>query len=387
MLALRVAPRRVPVVAPVVARLSELAAQAWHRWFLDRHAEFWAGELGLGSLTQMQARVVETIDETADTRSFVLAPDRRWPGHRAGQFVPVEVEIDGVRVRRCYSISSGASSSGASSSGASPPRARRITITVKRVPGGKVSSWLHDRVRPGHVVTLGAPAGDFVVADPGPGPARPLLLVAGGSGVTPIIAILRDLEARGALRDVTLLHAARTDADAIFGRQLAAIAGRHPSLRLIAHRSSTHGRLDAALLRRHVPDLADREIYGCGPAGLIELVTDAAAGAPVHHERFVAPHPRPRVGDGDGAAQPVTVRLRGRSLPLAGAAPLLVELERAGERPAAGCRMGICNSCRCRKQRGTILDLTTGAVSSEPDQEIRLCVSVARSDLELDLPL
>src|SRR5512135_1400356 len=87
-----------------------LAETAWQRWFLDRHTEFWLGELGLTwSATELRARVVEIIDETADTRTFVLAPGRRWPGHRAGQFVPIEVEIDGVRVRRCYSISSGAS--------------------------------------------------------------------------------------------------------------------------------------------------------------------------------------------------------------------------------------------------------------------------------------
>ena len=375
MLALLATPRRVPVIA----RLSELATAAWHHWFLDRHAEFWAGELGLPSLTQMQARVVDVIDETADTRSFVLAPDRRWPGHRAGQFVPIEVEIAGVRTVRCYSISSGASA----------PRARSIAITVKRVPGGKVSNWMHDHVRPGHVVMLGAPAGEFVIAEPDAHvPARPRLLVAGGSGITPIIAIVRDLERQGALRDVTVVHTAHTDADAIFGRELATIARQHPSLRLIAHRSArsaTSGRLDRALLHRYVPDLAEREIYVCGPSGLIDLVTglvtDVAPRTPIHHERFVAPAAPTRTA----SAEPVTVQLRGRSLPIAGAAPLLVELEEAGERPAFGCRMGICNSCRCRKKSGTVEDIRTGAVSSEPDQEIRLCVSIARSDLELAL--
>ncbi|MDQ3336565.1 MAG: iron-sulfur cluster-binding domain-containing protein [Myxococcota bacterium] len=343
--------------------LLELATAAWHNWFLDRHVAFWRGELGLRS--QMSARVVEIIDETPDTRSFVLAPDRRWPGHRAGQFVPIEVEIDGVRTRRCYSISSGASAA----------RARRITITVKRVPGGRMSSWLHDELAPGDIVGLGAPGGDFVLAAP-----APLLLVAGGSGVTPIIAILRDLEARRALGDVVLVHVARSDSDAIFGRELATMARQHPTLRLIAHRSAAHGRLAARALRALVPDAAARAIYVCGPPGLVDLVTEVAGGATVHHEAFVAP-PRAR----PTAATPVTVQLRGRSLSLAGAAPLLEELERAGERPAHGCRMGICNSCRCHKRTGTVEDIVTGVVSSEPDQEIRLCVSIARSDLELAL--
>lgn len=345
-----------------------LLASAWHHWFLDRHAEFWAAELKLPS-RNMRARIVDVIDETSDTRSFVLAPDRRWPGHRAGQFVPVEAEVNGVRVRRCYSISSGASA----------PREDRITITVKRVPGGKMSNWLHDHARPGTMLTLGEPAGDFVVSDRR---RRPLLLVAGGSGITPVIAILRDLELRDDLEDVTLIHAARTDADAIFSRELATMAHQHPGFRLIAHRDATDRVLDAATIRTYAPYLGARDIYVCGPPGLVDLVTTTgeAAGATVRHERFVAPPRRPAV-----AGIPALVQLRARSVTLPAAQPLLFELEGAGERPAHGCRMGICNSCRCTKVSGTVEDVTTGAMSSEPNEEIRLCISIARSDLELAL--
>lgn len=137
-----------------------------------------------------------------------------------------------------------------------------------------------------------------------------------------------------------------------------------------------------------VPDLASREVFVCGPPGLLDLVIDVAtvAGVPVHHERFVAALPVPlRAPTNDNAAPtPVTIRLRGRSIAVDGSKPLLAELERAGERPPHGCRMGICNTCRCHKQSGTVEDLLTGVVSSEPDQEIRLCVSIARSDLELE---
>lgn len=369
---------------------SRLAREAWQRWFLDRHAAFWSRELGLpaqlqprlpGAAKQLAARVVEIIDETADTRTFVLRVGGSWPGHLAGQYIPVEAEIDGVRVRRCYSISSGASR----------PGATRIAITVKRMPGGKMSTWLHHHVRRGDTLQIGEPAGDFVV-----GAGRPLLLVGGGSGMTPIIAIVRDLLARGELKTssgaarVVVVHAARSDTDAIFAADLAAIESRAPGLYVLAHRDTHDGRLDAAALARLVPDLRRREVFVCGPAGLMDLVTEAAtaAGAPVHHERFVAA-PLARTRDsqpGNGGAPALhVIQLRGRRVAVAGTGPLLGELERAGERPPHGCRMGICNSCRCHKASGTVEDLVTGAVSSEPDQEIRLCVSVARSDLELAL--
>lgn len=359
------------IVHRLAAAGGRIAAHARQHWFLDRDAEFWARELGAAwSPTALRARVVEIIDETAHARSFVLAPNRRWPGHRAGQYVPLEVEIDGARARRCYSISSGASR----------PGAARVTITVQRVPGGHVSSWLHDRVRPGDVVDLGRPAGDFVVA-PTHGP---LLLVAGGSGITPVIAIVRDLERRDALRDVIVIHSAHDDGSAIFGRELAAVARQHPGFRLIAHRSATAGRLVPAAVLAHVPDLRAREIYACGPPGLVDVIGEAAAhagAAGVRCERFVAPPPRTAA-----RGQSALVQLGDRTLALDGAGTLLEQLERAGARPAYGCRMGICNTCRCTKQRGTVLDLVTGKRSSEPDQEIRPCISVALSDLALAPP-
>jgi ferredoxin-NADP reductase len=355
---------------------ARLAATASRRWFLDRHTEFWLRELGTRwSFTERRARVVGVIDETADTRTLVLAPGRSWPGHRAGQYVPVELEVDGVRVRRCYSISSGSSA----------PGARRIAITVRRVPGGRASTALH-QLRRGALVGLGTPAGDFVL---GPGATR-LLFVAGGSGVTPIMAMLRDLAAATTVAsagqaDVVVVHAARGAHDAIFAAELASLATRFPWLQLHAWRDDQAGRLDAAALHARVPDLADREIFVCGPPGLIDLVGTAATAAGahhrLHHERFVLA----TLATATRTAATIQLLRSGTDVIAEGPGPLLVQLERAGQRPAHGCRIGICNTCRCRKRSGTVEDLTTGAISSEPDQDIRLCVSLAHSDLALEL--
>jgi ferredoxin-NADP reductase len=157
------------------SRPTALARSAWRRWFLDRKAEFWLGQLrATWSLSELRARVVGVRAETATTKTFTLTTPRAWPGHVAGQYVPVEVEIEGVRVRRCYSISSGGSQ----------PGRQTIEITVKWVPGGRVSSWMHEHLAVGAVVRLGAPAGDFTVGAP-----TKLLLVGAGSGITPIAAI------------------------------------------------------------------------------------------------------------------------------------------------------------------------------------------------------
>lgn len=347
---------------------SDLLRTVTRRLFLDRQAAFWLDQLHpTWSPHEIRARVVEVITETPDAKTFVLRPNRHWAGHRAGQYTTVEVEIDGVRHRRCYSISSA-------------PSDPRVAITVKRVAGGRVSPWLHEHLRPGHVLRLGPAAGDFVLEPSDP--PSPLLLIGGGSGLTPLMSIVRDLVERDAVRDVVLvIHARRRD-DVIFRRELDAIAARHLGLRLLVHLDD----LDEARLARLVPDFASRTTLLCGPAGLMARVERmwATAGASdrLRREQFAAP---PVTVPAPGA--PVAVRLAtsARTVAADGAGTLLEQLERAGERPPSGCRMGICQTCKCRKQSGVVENLRTGAISSDPDEDIQLCISRARSDLELAL--
>jgi ferredoxin-NADP reductase len=335
------------------------------RLFLDRHAAFWLRELDpVASLDEIRAEVVEIIAETPDVKTFVLRPNARWQGHRAGQFTTIEVEIDGVRTRRCYSISS-------------KPGDSRPTITVKRTPGGRVSNWLHENVKPGHVLTLSPAAGDFVLAEPVP---AKLLLLSGGSGITPVMSMLRDLDACGSVGDVVFLHYARSQDDVVFRRALDEIAARHPRLRVVVR----HGLFSEEDVETLVPDFAERETCLCGPPGLMERVerlwAEHAITDRLRHERFVMATP----AASDGVSAQVKLARSGREVEASGSRVLLDELERAGERPAYGCRMGICRTCKCRKQSGTVQNLLTGEISSEPDEDIQLCISLARSDVTLD---
>jgi stearoyl-CoA 9-desaturase NADPH oxidoreductase len=354
--------------------LAHVARRLARRLLLDRQAEFWLGEVDpTWSFGGLRARVTEVVAETRDVKTFVLRPNRAWRGHRAGQHTAIEVEIDGVRVRRCYSISS--------APGELP------AITVKRLPGGRVSGWLHDHVQPGSVLGLAPAAGDFVL--PVPLPPR-LLMLGGGSGLTPLMSMLRDLAAHGTLADVVLVQCARSAADALFGGELEHLAARHRGLRVIrclGDGAPGPGRLDEDLLRRLVPDLAERETFLCGPPALMERIERlwASVGASdrLHRERFTLATPAAPIAD-DGQAYTVTLSGTRRRF-TARPGTLLEELERAGERPRFGCRMGICHGCRCRKVRGSVENLLTGAISSEPDEDIQPCISVARSDVELGL--
>lgn len=365
-----------PRVLAAPPRLGAACARAvrrvGRRFQLDRHLDFWMQEIDeTWSLRQIRARVVDVIDETHDVKTFVLAPNARWSTpHRAGQFVNLEIEIDGVRTSRCYSLSSA-------------PGDRHLAITVKRVSGGRVSPWLHRTLRAGAVVGLSRPMGEFVLE----GQPGKLLLLSGGSGITPVMSILRDLARRDAVDDVVFVHAARSSRDLIFARELTLLALHHPGLRIQLWDDERRGRLDVGALASLVPDLAERQTMLCGPPPMMEAIGAhwhaLGIGERLKTERF-APA-RPQLAKTSGS-RPVRLKLAGSDRTIeTGGASLLEELEGAGLRPAYGCRMGICNTCVCRKAEGVVENIVTGALSDQPDEEIRLCVSRARTDVTLAL--
>ena len=322
------------------------------------------------SLTDVRARVVRIIDETFDSKTFVLQPNALWQGAMAGQFVRVRLQIDGRRVERVYSLSS-------------RPGARHLAITVRRQSGGLASSHLHTAVKVDDVLTISQAAGDFVLPSNRLPPK--MLLLSAGSGITPVMAMLRDLVQRGYAGDLVFLHVCRSPQDLIFANELQTMAGNFPALKLVLRCSQRAGRLDMAALQTTVPDLAQRETWVCGPAGLMDTVhqlwRDAAIEQPLHSERFTAAPLFPASAPGT----PVTVNwtASGTSFVTEGSAPLLMQAERAGLSPKHGCRIGICRSCQCTKTQGTVQNLQTGEISSTPGELIRLCISAARSDVTL----
>jgi ferredoxin-NADP reductase len=329
------------------------------------------------SLTDVRARVVRIVDETADTKTFVLQPNALWHGRhgergpRAGQFVQLRLEINGRRVERIYSLSS-------------RPGARLLAITVKRQAGGLVSPHLHDHLKVGDVITISQAKGDFTL--PTQLPAK-ILLLSAGSGITPVMSMLRDLQARKYQGDVVFMHVCRNPDELIFAKALQSIADGFPELSLLVHFDDSEGRFTAETLKSAVPDLAERSTWMCGPGGFMGTVHEHwrthALTPPLHSERFVALPMLPITSPGT----PVTVMLvhSGAQFVTSGNASLLEQAEKAGLTPKHGCRIGICRSCQCTKKSGTVENLQTGELSSTPNEQIRLCISMARTDLALDL--
>jgi ferredoxin-NADP reductase len=329
----------------------------------------------------LQARVVEVWDETADSRTLTLKPGRNWRTHRAGQHLRVGVPIDGKQFTRTYSISS------------APERDDEcITITVKAIAGGRMSHHLVRTLKPGDYLPIGVPQGDFVLPDAVP--MQPLFISA-GSGITPIMSMLRSLIAQERLPDVTHLHYAPHAYDVIFGNELRELAKKHPryKLHLVFTRdagedASSHvdRHFSAAQLESTCPDFRDRDVYACGPQGLLDSIEGLFRGlglqTKVHTERFRAPVVTPPT---EVTAGRVRFGKSGVEAASDGIGNLLRIAEDAGLNPPHGCRMGICHGCDAVLTSGCVRDLRTNALSSEPGQTIQICVSAAAGNAELEL--
>ena len=316
---------------------------------------------------EVRARVVSVERETHDVATLRLRPNGRFRPHRAGQHVAVTVRVDGIRRTRVFSI-------------ASAERDTTIALTIKARPGGVVTPVLVSGSLRDAVVTLGQPSGEFVLPEAVP---ERLLLVSGGSGITPVMSMLRTLLARGHRGDVVFAHWARSEADVIYRSELERIARRASSglrVRVFTGPFEPAGFVDL------VPDFDARDTWACGPEPFLDVVreTFGARGAAdrVRVERFTRGG-LPATRDSAASASEVTfVRSQRRAR---GGGPLLAMAEGAGLSPPSGCRMGICHTCVCRKVSGVTRDLRTGALSTDEDVDVQLCVSEPVGPVEIDL--
>jgi stearoyl-CoA 9-desaturase NADPH oxidoreductase len=322
---------------------------------------------------EVRARVVRVQRETLDVTTLTLHPTNTWQGFRAGQYVQVGVEVDRVRHTRCFSISS-------SDLAARLFGDRTFTITVRGHDDGLVSRHLARHAEVGTVLHLSQAEGTFTLPPLLP---RKLLMVSGGSGITPLMSMLRSLVDFRYEGRVTFVHYARTPEETIFAAELDEIAENHPNVDLtVVHTRTGEKRLNELQLQGLAPAYADTPTYACGPAGMVEtLRTLYGDSEHLHVEYFKTSTISAEPGDATGS-----VRFdRSDTVAANTGATLLEQAEAAGLAPAYGCRMGICFTCTSRKTEGTVRNVVTGAESSLPDEDIQICVNQPVGDCAVEL--
>jgi len=337
--------------------------------------DFWVQKLHPTlSWDRCLARVVERQVEARDTVSLTLKANGLFAGFTPGQHINVSVEVDGVRLTRSYSPSNAVRKGG------------RIRLTVKAIPGGKVSQHLVHHCQVGDVIELGAAFGEMTLTST----PQPRLFIAAGSGITPLMSLLSSLTEQPLQQPTTLIYWARSRADLCFSETLQRLAQRDPLLKihtvltresqLLEHELSGRPRQD--LFQQLVPDLAQRHVYACGPDGFVRSV-EALLAQQVTLFKAESFSPAPLVTQA-GAAVTVVLAKSNRSVQIPSGVPLLEALEAQGIKPAYGCRIGICNTCSCEKKSGSTSDSRNGNVFAEPGA-VRLCINSATSDLTLEL--
>ncbi len=326
----------------------------------------------LWTARELRGRIEKVIPETEDAATIVIRPGWGWSyDHSPGQYVGIGIQVGGKFHWRSYSVSS-------------PPRrtGRTIAITVRAMPEGFLSEHLVSGLAPGTIIRLAAPNGDFVLPDP---PPAKILFLVGGSGITPVMAMLRTLHRRDTVPDVVLAYSSPTRERMIFRDELVELSERHENLTLHEQHTDSDGMLEMKDLDRVCPDWRDRQTWACGPGPMLDACEEhwqrAGLQDALHLERFTL-----ELGGGEGAeGGTVTFDNSHKTAEADGATTLLEAGESAGVGMPYGCRMGICHTCTLTLVEGTVRDLRSGEERSGPNEPIQTCVTAAAGDCTLNI--
>jgi ferredoxin-NADP reductase len=330
-------------------------------------------------------------DETHDVKTFLFSA--RTPKRfrfLPGQFLTFDFPIGGEIVNRCYTISS------------SPTRPYLISITVKRVPGGPVSNWLHDNLKPGMEIAVSGPMGEFTSALH---PAKKMLFLSGGSGITPSMSMARAAHDLADPTDIVFVHSARSPVDIIFRDELALMERNSPQFRAVAicegdapfeRWGGYRGRLSLANLELIAPDFREREIFTCGPSAYmaaVRAILDAAGFDRTHYheESFVfaeLPAAEQEIVQAaeSGKSFRVTLTKSNKSFDCPSDSFVLDAARKAGLRLASSCTQGMCGTCKSKMTEGKVeMNHKGGIRQREIDQGmVLICCSKPLSDLVIE---
>ncbi|MBF6081532.1 ferredoxin reductase [Nocardia cyriacigeorgica] len=333
----------------------------------------------LWSARELRGRIVDVRSETADSATLVIKPGWGFDfQYQPGQYIGIGLLVDGRWHWRSYSLTCPPDWTD-SDAGGRKGKQKVISIAVKAMPEGFLSSHLVNGVPVGTIVRLAAPQGSFVL--PSPTPEKVLFLTA-GSGITPVMSMLRAMDRRDVVTDVVHIHSARTAEDVMFGDELRELDAKHPGFTAQLQLTGQQGKFSVAALDERIPDWRERQTWACGPLPMLDDIekhwAEAGISDRLHIERFEIE--RSAVGEGGT----VTFGRSGRTTEVDGATSLLEAGEAAGVQMPFGCRMGICQTCVVTIASGHARDLRNGNEKRE-GEKVQTCVSAAAGDCTLDI--
>lgn len=329
-----------------------------------------------------RAQVVDIRNELSDMFTLVLKPsptifDKSWKTFVPGQYIELMVEKDGARMLRCFSISS------------SPDyyaKTGLIELSIREQPQGRITPWLKTAMKKGQALNLSEAKGDFVLTPEKQ--ATPLLMIAGGSGVTPFRSMLQQLYRQAVMEvDIQVLYYSRNQDHIVFEEEFRNFQKHLPNVTIHFIDSEVSGFVSSEHIQTYCPDFISRTPFICGPAPMIKMARSRLQELGVEPEKIMFEYFGAAPIELEGAHGAVSFATSG--LATASDAEnqktLLQQAEESGLEPVSGCRIGVCHQCICQKKSGVVFNSRTGEYSDTGPGEVQLCVSVAVGDVVLDL--
>lgn len=330
--------------------------------------------LPMWSASDYRAQVIQVRSENQNCYSLVLKPNKKWQGFQPGQYVELQVIKDGAKVSRCFSISS------------APEQYTRhgtIELTIRMQDKGRITPWLKQALNESSIVGLSAAQGDFVIEDR----QRPILMIAGGSGITPFRSYLHSQADSLPIQKASLFYYARARGEHLFEQELRSISDSCSSINTHLISTQEMGHLSLEQLQQQCPNFLSYDIYICGPNNMIHEVSSLLSDAKVCSDNIYIERFGPAPVDFSKLDQAGTVNFtQSRKTAEMGENKNLLDLaEGNGMRPESGCRMGICHKCSCRKKSGVVYNTLTDSYSDTGQEDIQLCISVPIGEVTLEL--
>ena len=337
---------------------------------LGQHSvNFWLQKINpLWSVQQALGKIVQKQQSAADTVSLTIQVNRHFKMGQAGQHHPIIIEIKGIRYERTYSLTQ--------------LDHQHVLLTVKKVDQGIVSQWLNDHAKIDDLIEFGVPYGEMLV----PKNSQNLILLAAGSGITPMYSLIKQLATTRQLdqQAVHLMYWVKKHEDVAFKQVFDHFSEQFPQFKFevfYTQEQLADSRLNVEHLN-HTENLQDSIVYVCGPSGFVS--TAEALFENVQDFKSEAFSLSPVITDDIGFIN-VTLTQSNKVVAIPKGQSILVGLEQQNIKPQHGCRMGICNKCACNKAQGATKNLVNGSENSEPNNLLRICVNTAQTDLVIDI--